>query len=69
MRAPAMLSDCAPSVIAVYHYRARAGFAVAPARRKEPFLTLDFKSGAAAQVDWADFGFALPAAHAGSAPS
>jgi transposase len=31
-----------------------------PHAEKEPFLTLDFKSGAAAQVDWADFGFALP---------
>jgi len=27
---------------------------------KEAFLTLDFKPGAAFQVDWADFGFALP---------
>jgi transposase len=31
-----------------------------PHAEKEPFLTLDFKAGAAAQVDWADFGFALP---------
>lgn len=29
-------------------------------REAEPFLTLDFKPGEAAQVDWADFGFALP---------
>jgi transposase len=29
-------------------------------RRREAFLTLDFAPGAAAQVDWADFGFALP---------
>jgi len=27
---------------------------------KEPFLTLDFRPGEAVQVDWADFGFALP---------
>jgi transposase len=31
-----------------------------PHAQKEPFLTLNFKAGAAAQVDWADFGFALP---------
>jgi hypothetical protein len=29
-------------------------------RLKEPFLTLDFEPGEAVQVDWADFGFALP---------
>jgi transposase len=31
-----------------------------PRAEREPFLTLDFPPGAAAQVDWADFGFALP---------
>jgi len=31
-----------------------------PRPPKEAFLTLDFKPGAAFQVDWADFGFALP---------
>jgi transposase len=31
-----------------------------PHTQREPFLTLDFPPGAAAQVDWADFGFALP---------
>jgi transposase len=31
-----------------------------PHAEKEPFLTLDFLPGVAAQVDWADFGFALP---------
>lgn len=31
-----------------------------PGQRREAFLTLDFKPGAAVQVDWADFGFALP---------
>lgn len=29
-------------------------------REAEPFLTLDFKPGEAVQVDWADFGYALP---------
>ena len=29
-------------------------------RQREAFLTLDFKAGEAVQVDWADFGFALP---------
>jgi len=33
---------------------------VRPRPAKEAFLTLDFKPGAAFQVDWADFGFALP---------
>jgi transposase len=33
---------------------------VRPRPPKEAFLTLDFKPGAAFQVDWADFGFALP---------
>src|SRR5215471_18591164 len=31
-----------------------------PRPPKEAFLTLDFKPGAAFQIDWADFGFALP---------
>jgi transposase len=31
-----------------------------PHVRREPFVTLDFAPGAAMQVDWADFGFALP---------
>lgn len=31
-----------------------------PRPRAEAFLTLDFLPGAALQVDWADFGFALP---------
>lgn len=33
---------------------------VRPRATREAFLTLDFKPGAALQVDWADFGFALP---------
>ena len=28
--------------------------------RREAFLTLHFEAGAAMQIDWADFGFALP---------
>ena len=31
-----------------------------PRAPKEAFLTLDFKPGEAFQIDWADFGFALP---------
>ena len=31
-----------------------------PRPAKEAFLTLDFAPGAAFQIDWADFGFALP---------
>ena len=31
-----------------------------PRRQREAFLTLDFAPGEALQVDWADFGFALP---------
>jgi len=31
-----------------------------PKPRREAFLTLDFAPGSAFQVDWADFGFALP---------
>ena len=31
-----------------------------PRQNREPFLTLDFPPAAAMQVDWADFGFALP---------
>ena len=31
-----------------------------PRPRGEAFLTLDFAPGSAVQVDWADFGFALP---------
>jgi transposase len=31
-----------------------------PRVEREPFLTLEFPPGAAVQVDWADFGFALP---------
>jgi transposase len=33
---------------------------IRPRREAEPFLTLDFHPGAAMQVDWADFGYAIP---------
>jgi transposase len=33
---------------------------IRPRTPREPFLTLDFYPGAAMQVDWADFGFAIP---------
>ncbi len=33
---------------------------IRPRTEREPFLTLDFYPGAAMQVDWADFGFAIP---------
>jgi transposase len=34
--------------------------ALRPPARREAFLTLDFHPGEAMQVDWADFGFAIP---------
>jgi len=34
--------------------------ALRPRAPREAFLTLDFQPGEAAQVDWADFGFAVP---------
>src|SRR3954454_5609264 len=34
--------------------------ALRPQAEREPFLTLEFPPGSATQVDWADFGFALP---------
>jgi transposase len=43
--------------ISVLRARLRA---LRPRPRAEAFLTLDFLPGAALQVDWADFGFALP---------
>ena len=61
MRAPAMLERLRTlgyrGGITIVRERLRQ---LRPHAEKEPFLTLDFKSGAAAQVDWADFGFALP---------
>ena len=61
MRAPAMLERLRTlgyrGGITIVRERLRQ---LRPHAEKEPFLTLDFKPGAAAQVDWADFGFALP---------
>lgn len=33
---------------------------IRPGQRREAFLTLQFSPGQAVQVDWADFGFAIP---------
>jgi transposase len=61
MRAPAMLER-----LRVLGYRGGISIVrerlrqLRPHAEKEPFVTLEFKAGAAAQVDWADFGFALP---------
>ena len=43
--------------ITVLRERVRA---LRPKPRREAFLTLDFAPGSAFQIDWADFGFALP---------
>lgn len=61
MLAPAMLERLRPLgyVGAVTILRARiATLRSSPTR--EAFLTLKFEPGSAAQVDWADFGFAIP---------
>ena len=61
MRAPAMLER-----LRTLGYRGGITIlrdrllAFRPHAEREPFLTLEFPVGAAAQVDWADFGFALP---------
>jgi transposase len=61
MKAPAVLERLRPlgyvGGITVLRDRLRP---LRPHAEREPFLTLDFAPGAAAQVDWADFGFALP---------
>jgi transposase len=61
MRAPALLERLRAlgyrGGITIVRERLRQ---LRPRAEKEPFLTLDFKPGVAAQVDWADFGFALP---------
>ena len=61
LRAPAMLERLRTlgyqGGITIVRERLRQ---LRPHAEKEPFLTLEFKPGAAAQVDWADFGFALP---------
>jgi transposase len=61
LRAPAVLERLRPlgyrGGLTVVRQRLRQ---LRPAAEREPFLTLDFAPGAAVQVDWADFGFALP---------
>jgi transposase len=61
LRAPAMLEQLRTmgyrGGITILRDRLRA---LRPRAEREPFLTLDFPVGSAAQVDWADFGFALP---------
>jgi transposase len=61
MRAPAMLERLRTlgycGGITILRERLRA---LRPHAEREPFLTLEFPVGAATQVDWADFGFALP---------
>jgi transposase len=61
LRAPAMLERLRPlgyrggiTILRDHLRRLR------PHAEREPFLTLDFPVAQAAQVDWADFGFALP---------
>jgi transposase len=61
LRAPAVLERLRAlgyqGGISIVRERLRA---LRPRSAREAFLTLDFQPGAAAQVDWADFGFALP---------
>jgi transposase len=61
LAAPAVLERLRPlgytGGITILRYRLRR---LRPRAAKEAFLTLDFKPGSAFQVDWADFGFALP---------
>jgi transposase len=61
MKAPAVLERLRPlgysGGISVLRDRVRS---LRSGRRREAFLTLDFAPGKAVQVDWADFGFALP---------
>jgi transposase len=61
IKAPAVLERLRPlgytggvTIVRSYLQRTR------PRPRREAFLTLDFHPGAAMQVDWADFGFAIP---------
>jgi transposase len=61
LRAPAVLERLRPlgyrGGVTMLRNRLRQ---LRPHAEREPFLTLDFAPGAAVQVDWADFGFALP---------
>lgn len=61
LSAPAVLERLRPvgypGGVTILRERLRA---LRPTTRREAFLTLDFRPGSAMQVDWADFGFALP---------
>ena len=61
MRAPAVLERLRPlgyrGGVTILRDRLRQ---LRPHARREPFLTLEFAPGSTLQVDWADFGFALP---------
>lgn len=61
LKAPAVLERLRPlgyrGGVTIVRARLRQ---LRPHAEREPFLTLDFAPGAAVQVDWADFGFALP---------
>jgi transposase len=70
MKAPAVLERLRPlgytgglTVVRDHLRRIR------PRRNREAFLTLDFHPGQAMQVDWGDFGYAIPVgAHRKTAP-
>jgi transposase len=61
LRAPSVLERLRPlgyrGGVSILRDRLRQ---LRPHAEREAFLTLDFAPGAAMQVDWADFGFALP---------
>lgn len=61
LKAPAILERLRPlgyqGGVSILRDRLRQ---LRPHAEREAFLTLDFAPGAAMQVDWADFGFALP---------
>ncbi len=61
LTAPAVLERLRPlgygGGVSVLRERMRA---LRPPAKREAFLTLDFRPGEAMQVDWADFGFAIP---------
>jgi transposase len=61
LKAPAVLERLRPlgykGGITILRDRLRT---IRPGQRREAFLTLQFSPGQAVQVDWADFGFAIP---------
>ncbi len=61
LTAPAVLERLRPlgytGGVSILRDRMRA---IRPALRREAFLTLDFPPGNSVQVDWADFGYAIP---------